>query len=60
MANNDVITIDQTCRQYGVSTNDLLELLKALGAVSPHEAERILWMATGVAFAANVKEEKAS
>lgn len=58
MANSDVITIDQTCRQYGVSAKDLMELLKALGAVPPHEAERILWMATGVAFAVNTKKEE--
>ena len=48
----------EICAKYHIQFSELLEFLKALGKVSPKEAERILWMATGAAFAASAREGK--
>lgn len=50
--------LTELCNKYRVPIAEVLELLKALGKVSPKEAERILWMATGAAFAASAREGK--
>ena len=50
--------LTELCSKYRISVKEVLEFLKALGKVSPKEAERILWMATGAAFAASAREGK--
>lgn len=51
MDKTKAMTVEQTCRKYGVPIEDLILLLQALAELPEQDTQKILWMATGVAYA---------
>ncbi len=58
MENEKVLAVEQACREFGVAPSDLVCFIQALSRLPEEEAQKVIWMATGIALAngADVKE----
>lgn len=58
MEQNDNVTLEQACEDFGVLAPDVLNLLRALSELHPNDAGKVLKVATGIAIALNAREVK--
>ena len=51
MENEKALIIEQACREFDVVPTDLVCFIQAISKLTEEEAQRVIWMATGIALA---------
>ncbi|MDE5792079.1 MAG: hypothetical protein K2H66_00980 [Oscillospiraceae bacterium] len=53
MEDEKALAIAQACREFEVDASDLVCFIQAISKISPEDAKKTIWMATGMALAVN-------